>query len=110
MNMSGDEQDGPEKQYPPIWRIMIARWQSQELRNFFWALDRMYREDWRKEVNGGNMPRQRVFCGPKESTVEDGVAPIGLWRNCYDPVWLSEQPPHIIRELEIVDEDYDFSL
>ncbi|KAI0710494.1 hypothetical protein C8Q76DRAFT_623967, partial [Earliella scabrosa] len=108
VNMSGDEREGPKTAFPHIYRIIVSSWQSQELRNFLWALDTMYRQDFGTRGLGGNPPRQRVL---REGTEEeDGVAPIGLWRNCYNPAWLKKQPPHIIRELEIVDEDYDFSL
>ena len=106
-NMSGDETDGAEKTHPPRWRIIIARWQSRELRNFLWSLDRMHREDWARRRTGGNPPRERVL---REGYDEDGTAPVGLWRNCYDQAWLQAQPAHVIRELEIVDEDYDFTL
>ncbi|KAI0715889.1 hypothetical protein C8T65DRAFT_572658, partial [Cerioporus squamosus] len=108
-NMSGDETDGPEKTHPPRWRIKIAKWQSRELRNFLWSLDRMYREDWARRRSGGNPPRERVLQDGEDED-EDGIAPVGLWRNCYDRDWLQAQPAHIVRELEIIDEDYDFSL
>ncbi|RPD53694.1 hypothetical protein L226DRAFT_456214, partial [Lentinus tigrinus ALCF2SS1-7] len=106
-NMSGDETDGPEKTHPPRWRIVIAKWQSRTLRNFLWSLDRMYREDWARRRTGGNPPRERVL---RDGDDEDGIAPAGLWKNCYDKEWLERQPAHVIRELEIVDEDYDFTL
>ncbi|RDX40492.1 hypothetical protein OH76DRAFT_1302713, partial [Lentinus brumalis] len=106
-SMSGDETDGPEKKHPPVWRIIIAKWQSQALRNFLWALDRMYREDWAKRRVGGNPPRVRV---QREGTEEDGIPPIGLWKNCFDDAWLAKQPDYYVRDLEIVDEDYDFKL
>lgn len=111
-NMSADETDGPpgtEKPHPPRWRIVIARWQSRELQDFLWALDRMYREDWGRRRTGGNPPRHRLL-PDGEGRQEDGIAPVGLWRNCYNKAWLEKQPPHIVRELEIVDEDYDFKL
>ncbi len=105
--MSGDETDGPEKTHPPVWHILIATWQSRALREFLWAIDRIYREDWAKPRKGGNPPRVRIL---REGHHEEGVAPSGLWRNCYDPEWLQQQPPYIIDELEILDEDYDFTL
>ncbi len=110
--MSGDETDGDEKTHPPVWRIRLACWQSVLLRTFLWLLDRYYREDWAKPVHrramGGNVPRVRV---PRTGCYdEDSIAPIGLWRNCYDKDWLEAQPAHIVRELEIVAEDYDFGI
>ncbi|PIL26902.1 hypothetical protein GSI_10040 [Ganoderma sinense ZZ0214-1] len=120
VHMSGDETDGETKTHPPKWRIIVARWQSTEFRNFLWEIDRMYREDWghppHRRATGGNPPRDRVFrsaSGENETTGlsrdEDGVAPPGLWRNCYADAWLKQQAPHVISELDIVDEDYDFS-
>ena len=108
--MDGDETDGEMRTHPPVFRILPANWQSAEFRNFLWEIDRMYREDWAAPVTnqatGGNPPRQRVL---REGSSEDGVAPSGLWRNCYDREWLSIQASHIIRELEVVDADYDFT-
>ncbi|KAI1786031.1 hypothetical protein LXA43DRAFT_898713, partial [Ganoderma leucocontextum] len=117
-HMSADEtdyeseegDDGRVKKHPPQFRIKISNWQSLELRNFLWTLDIYYRQDWgntslRRSL-GGNPPRTRVV---DDQNSEDGVAPIGLWRNCYDEDWLDAQLPHIVRDLEIVDEDYDFT-
>ncbi|KAI1783090.1 hypothetical protein LXA43DRAFT_904308, partial [Ganoderma leucocontextum] len=110
VNMSGDETDGDAKTHPPKWRILLARWQSSELKNFLWEIDRMYREDWghppHKRATGGNPPRDRVH---RPDCYEEGIAPMGLWRNCYDETWLKAQAPHFVRELEIVDEDYNFT-
>lgn len=109
--MSGDETDGDTKEHPAVFRIIITRWQSIELRNFLFLLDQIYRSDWKQPHNRratpGNQPRVRLI--RQDATVEDGVAPIGLWRNCYDQHWLQAQPPHMQRELEIVEEPYDFN-
>ena len=105
--MSGDETDGPEKTHPPVWRIVIAKWQSEQLRNFLWALDRMYREDWGRKRVGGNPPRVRII---RENSEEEGYPAHGLWRNCYDEDWLAKQPGYVLEELEILDQDYDFTL
>ncbi|PIL31027.1 hypothetical protein GSI_05721 [Ganoderma sinense ZZ0214-1] len=110
-NMSGDETDG-EKTTDSDYRIITSRWQSQELRNFLWTIDAHYRQDWanptHRRAMGGNRPRTRVL--RQDGRSEGGIAPIGLWRNCYDQEWLDDQPAYIIRELEVVDEDYDFSI
>ena len=37
-------------------------------------------------------------------------APIGLWRNCYNPVWLQSLKPHVLESLQIINSDYDFSV
>ena len=107
--MSADETDG-ERTTDTKYRIILARWQSRELRDFLWTLDAYYRQDWAHPPHtraiGGNRPRQRIL---RAGYAEDGIAPIGLWRNCYDQHWLESQLSHVIRELEIVDEDYDFT-
>lgn len=109
--MSGDETDGETKMHPPVWRIWISRWQSKELRRFLWSQDREYQHDWEKPTHrramGGNIPRTRIF---RAGCIEEGVAPISLWRNCYDQEWLAEQPEFIVRKLEIMQEDYNFGL
>ena len=109
--MSGDESDGPEKSHPASFRIVEARWQSLELKTFLRALDGMYREDWanpqlRRAVSG-NPSRHRIEEGAR---IEDGIAPRGLWRNCYDHVWLTTLKPYIRWSLHVIDEDYDFSI
>ncbi len=109
-NMSGDETDGPEKKHPPVWRIIIATWQSKKFRDFLWALDQMYREDWAKRRAGGNPPRVCILRTELPDGDEEGIAPIGLPRNCYDDAWLARQPEYVLRDLEISDEVYDFSL
>lgn len=112
VNMSGDETDGPVKKHPPTFRIVIARWQSPQLRNFLWSLDTIYREDWANPVHRrasvGNPPRLRVLRDNGHD--EDGVAPAGLWRNCYDERWLQGLRVNARTELEVMDEDYDFTL
>lgn len=110
--MSADETAGEEKAHPPVYDIVEARWQSLELKTFLRALDRMYREDWASPIgeraSSGSAPRvRRESLDPR---VEDGIAPIGLWRNCYDAEWLASLQPHEIEHLDILDKDYDFSL
>ncbi|KAJ2986320.1 hypothetical protein NUW54_g9814 [Trametes sanguinea] len=46
VNMSEDETDGESVEHPPVYRIVIAEWQSEELRQFLWTLDALYREYW----------------------------------------------------------------
>ncbi|TFK81047.1 hypothetical protein K466DRAFT_502838, partial [Polyporus arcularius HHB13444] len=111
-NMSGDETDGPEVTHPPVYRIIIADWQSLELRTFLWTLDAKYLAYWAKPPTrrrtGGNPARHRVK--RDNSKTISGVAPIGLWRNCYNDDWLDTLQDWEIELLEIVDEDYDFTL
>ncbi|KAI0324605.1 hypothetical protein GY45DRAFT_1262515 [Cubamyces sp. BRFM 1775] len=113
-HMSGDETDGPKKKHPPVFRIIIANWQSQELINFLRMLDAMYREDWEnpkhRRAMGGNPPRVRVMPPPGEGGKVSGLAPVGLPRNFYNREWLDSLPAYARKELEIIDEDYDFSI
>lgn len=112
--MSADETDGSKKKWPPRFRIVMAEWQSQAFRNFLWLLDTLYREDWEDPVHrramGGNIPRVRVLPPQGEEKAEVGVPPIGLPRNCYDSKWVASLSPHVRAELEIKEEDYDFSI
>ena len=109
--MSCDETDGSSKAHPPVFRIVAAQWQSDDLRNFLWVLDMFYREDWAHPIHGrasvGNPPRTRTFY--EDGPSEEGSPPKGLWRNCYNPVWLESLKPYQRKELEIIEEDYDFS-
>lgn len=112
IHMSGDETDGEEKTHPPTFRIVLARWQSLAFRLFLWALDVLYRECWAHptgdRATSGNPPRIRVE--REDAKSEDSLAPIGLWRNCYDQEWLKSLRPHVRASLKIIDKDYDFSL
>ncbi|KAI8980233.1 hypothetical protein BD414DRAFT_421163, partial [Trametes punicea] len=112
VNMSGDETDGPEVRHPPAYRIIIAEWQSLEMRTFLWRLDMWYIEAWEKPLRGrrtgGNPPRTRVLREGIEGV--RGVPPVGLWRNCYNAAWLNALPEWEREMLEIVDEDYSFGL
>lgn len=109
--MSGDETDGDVKVHPPAYRIVEPRWQSLQLKTFLRALDTMYRERWAEPPVGratsGNAPRLRIETNAR---TEEGVAPIGLWRNCYDARWLGSLKAHVLRSLQVQEEDYDFSL
>ncbi|KAI0364231.1 hypothetical protein BV20DRAFT_956696 [Pilatotrama ljubarskyi] len=112
-NMSDDEADSPVKLHHGVFRIILAAWQSDAFRHFLWALDAMYRWDYAhpkgRRRTPGNEPRARALPAAGGIT-EDGVAPIGLPRNCYDRAWLDALTPHVRKELEVQDYDYDFSL
>ncbi|RDX40004.1 hypothetical protein OH76DRAFT_1366880, partial [Lentinus brumalis] len=112
IHMSGDETDGPVKTHPVTFRIVEARWQSLELKTFLRILDALYRAVWAKPVGtratSGNQPRVRVE--RVDGRTEDGVAPIGLWKNCYDDVWLASLRPHVRASLNIVQSNYKFNV
>lgn len=112
VHMSGDETDGLEKTHPPTFRIVEARWQSLAFKLFLRLLDALYRENWATPVGdratSGNPPRVRIE--QEDGRSKDSLAPIGLWRNCYDPAWLKSLRPHVRASLKIIDADYDFTL
>ncbi|EIW59759.1 uncharacterized protein TRAVEDRAFT_121182 [Trametes versicolor FP-101664 SS1] len=106
-NMSGDETEAAEATRR-TYRIIKARWQSAALRTFLRALDAKRRDLWENPPQPRlwwNAPRIRVESANSE---EDGRAPIGLWRNCYDEEWLQALKPEQREALEVVDEDYNF--
>lgn len=111
-NMSGDETDGDKVTFPPVYRIVITEWQSLELRTCLWRMDSKYINYWcapgpvKRRVSG-NPIRVRVI--REDSRTVPGVAPIGLWRNCYNPDWLAKLEDWEVELLEIVDEPYDFT-
>ncbi|KAJ3006967.1 hypothetical protein NUW54_g3733 [Trametes sanguinea] len=111
-NMSGDETDGEKVEHAPVYRIILAEWQSDDLRAFLWALDAMYIKYWEKPPESrrtkGNAPRTRVLRG--DSRTVPGTAPMGLWRNCYNAAWLAKKKEWEVEALQIIDEDYDFTL
>ncbi|OSC97454.1 hypothetical protein PYCCODRAFT_1428489 [Trametes coccinea BRFM310] len=110
-DMSGDETERDEEGH-----------KSDEYRTFMRALDdwhyhKRYNED---EQTGGNGPRTRK---PREKVAEaeattgnpQGEAtkvkvPRGLYRNCYSSTYLKTLKPYQRRALDVIDEDYDFTL
>uniref|UniRef100_A0A5K1JYU2 Thiol-transferase Tc52 n=1 Tax=Ganoderma boninense TaxID=34458 RepID=A0A5K1JYU2_9APHY len=112
VHMSGDEAESEEARRKGMYVIIEAEWQSKDFKNFVRSLDERYLDDWDKGVGNrkrGRPPRQRYTAVSKPYVV-DSVAPVGLWRNCYDLTWLHKQPAWIIRELDIIDEDYNFTI
>ncbi|KAI0371018.1 hypothetical protein BV20DRAFT_1035643 [Pilatotrama ljubarskyi] len=112
-SMSGDETDGPKVEHSARYRIVLAEWQSEAFRTFLWRIDTKYIGYWQappgKRRTSGNGIRVRVLS--PDSRSEPGSAPRGLWRNCYDEAWLAKLKDCWQRDLlEIVDEDYDFSI
>ncbi|KAH9889313.1 hypothetical protein C8Q73DRAFT_653898, partial [Cubamyces lactineus] len=111
-NMSDDETDRPRNHWPRTYRIIESRWQSLELKTFLRGLDALYRQGWersRPRVRfAGAAPRIRI---PQENGPKvDGLAPPGLWRNCYNEEWLRGLDADRRNALSIVEEEYDFSL
>ncbi|KAI9068781.1 hypothetical protein FKP32DRAFT_1561001, partial [Trametes sanguinea] len=115
-HMSSDEaaveSHSGKQQHPRIFYIVEAAWQSAEFKNFVWTLDAMNIEAWKRtcgdRLPSGNTPRLRV--SKQNPTVRDTVAPIGLWRNCYDATWLAKLKPYQRNALQVIDSDYDFTL
>ncbi|RPD57906.1 hypothetical protein L226DRAFT_474627, partial [Lentinus tigrinus ALCF2SS1-7] len=110
VNMSGDEADGPEGRLKSVYVIIEAEWQSEDIKIFFRTLDKRYIEDWMQGLRnrGGRGPRLRVE--KDDAEVMDSEAPKRLWRNCYSDKWLASKPAWFVRDLEIIDEDYDFRI
>jgi hypothetical protein len=108
--MSGDETEtlGP----PKTFRILRPEWQSDALATFFWRLDEIDRRNWREPVvtrsTQGNAPRARLPPSGGKRVVSR--APGGLWRNCYHPQFLESLESWQLDELDMIDEDYDFSI
>ncbi|KAI0362866.1 hypothetical protein BV20DRAFT_984170 [Pilatotrama ljubarskyi] len=108
--MSDDEADVHEGRSVFTYRIIRSAWQSLALRTFLRMIDVLHTETWQRanpRTLRWTSPRIRYESG--ESRVEEGRPPIGLWRNCYDATWLAGLTPEQVLELDIVDEDYDFS-
>ncbi|KAI0055232.1 hypothetical protein BV25DRAFT_1815909, partial [Artomyces pyxidatus] len=110
--MSGDETD-PETPGPPKgFRSRPIDWRSDALVNFLHTLDDIYRANWRspvgKRATGGNPPRLRFHTGNLDPV--QGIAPPGLERNFYNPAFIASLRSWQLRDLQIVDKDYDFSI
>ncbi|KAI1783124.1 hypothetical protein LXA43DRAFT_904207, partial [Ganoderma leucocontextum] len=114
VHMSGDEAENDEDRLSSVYTIIEAAWQSTALKTFLRQLDAMYVAAWPKRVGdrgrGGKGPRRRKVKANGKGRVVDSVAPVGLWRNCYDDEWVKQQDPWVIRELCIVNDDYDFTI
>ncbi|PIL35031.1 hypothetical protein GSI_02818 [Ganoderma sinense ZZ0214-1] len=97
-----------------LYYIIEAAWQSQDFKKFVWALDQWYLYYARPKVGmkqrGGNLPRVREALPKGKARVVDSIAPRGLWRNCYDEDWLKNLKVSEREDLNMRDEDYDFTL
>ncbi|OJT07710.1 hypothetical protein TRAPUB_1400 [Trametes pubescens] len=116
-DMSGDETEtyGGQRTLPATYQIVETRWQSKEFKTFMRTLDAMHRNDWetaqfgqRANARLGSPPRTRILRA--DDSAEDGYAPRGLWRNCYDQDWLHDLAPPFALDLGIIDTDYNFDL
>ncbi|KAH9896048.1 hypothetical protein C8Q73DRAFT_628939, partial [Cubamyces lactineus] len=113
-HMSGDETDrdeGGKKIHPPSFTVTEAEWPSKKYKGLMRKLGQWQNEDWKNptldgDYKGGSGPRQRHYVGK----IVSAPAPKGLWRNCYSKRWKAKLKPHQLRALEMVDEDYDFTL
>ncbi|EIW77636.1 hypothetical protein CONPUDRAFT_156836 [Coniophora puteana RWD-64-598 SS2] len=115
--VSGDETD-PDVPCPPterhpnparVFRIIRPEWRSDDLSAFMHMLDDLYIDDYKNPIGRrrvpGNPPRTRV----KSSRSEVGVVPKGLYRNFYNPNFLTSLNRAQREKLNIIDEDFDLS-
>ena len=113
-DMSGDEAASTGALGETTYIIIGAAWQSRELIAFFDLLDAIFAREWNRPVGsrrrGGRAPRIRVRQEPGVQKVVNDPAPVGLWRNCYDEDWVRKQNPWTIRDPNIIDEDYNFTV
>ncbi len=120
VNMSADEADVDKngvKLYPPQYTIIENFWPSEKFTGLMRGFDKHHRADWaapqrygKKGKTGGNPPRLRHEGKGKKRKVAPGVAPIGLWRNCYNTAWLDTLDEEDLEKLQIIDEDFDLTL
>ena len=112
-HMSGDEATvetgaGDSGTSGQAYHIIEAAWQSQEFKTCMRDLDVWNIRDFDANGSSGSRPRRRVAL--LEPHIVDSSAPVGLWRNCYNPSWLKTLDKPRRRLLRIIDEDFDFTL
>lgn len=90
------------------YHIKEALWQSRGYKTFMRGIDKIRIAKRAKDDTGGNAPCQRIEL--RVPTTVNSKAPKGLWRNCYDEDWLRGLRLHEYNGLEIIDDDYEFSL
>ncbi|KAI0655858.1 hypothetical protein C8Q70DRAFT_935983 [Cubamyces menziesii] len=109
LNMSGDETDHDTWHESPVkYRIIESHWQSEDLKTFMRSLDEMYCNNQSQCTTDANSLHTRI--ARVNARVEDGHAPRGLWRNCYNADWLRKLPSYKKHALKIKNADYDFDL
>ncbi len=108
--MSSDESDYGGSQV--VYNRILPGWRSQELQDFLWRLDDIRDEVAKRPVgkrrHGLQRGRQRLRTNLKIN--EESVAPPNLPCNCYRPRWLKGLRPYQLKQLEIVKDNYDFSV
>lgn len=108
--MSSDESDYKSGQV--AFNRILPGWRSQELQDFLWHLDDIRDEVAKRPVgnrrHGLQRGRQRLRTHLKIN--EESIAPPNLPRNCYRPKWLKGLRQYHLKKLEIVGDNYDFSV
>ena len=104
--------DEDRRVHPQVYQIVEAAWQSREFKTFARDLEVWNIDDWRLDnggrLPGGSSPRKRIAL--EKPRIVDSKAPVGLWRNCYNPRWLKRLKGPQKQGLHIIDEDFDFTL
>ncbi len=95
-----------------IFNMIRPAWQSDLFWKFMKDLDGLKGQADEDAIGASRKPgalaRDRVeLVQPK---VVDTAALKGLWKNCYNEVWLANLKLPCCRVLEVMEENYDFSL
>ena len=114
-HMSADETDfeeGGGKKHPATFTITRAAWMSAAFRRLCRQLDMENIQNCEPVIgdqgSGGNGPRAcSDATPPREANTR---APTGLWRNCYNSVWLRCLKEDQLRRLDIINDDFGLSL
>ena len=108
--MSSDESDYGGREV--VYGRILPEWRSQELQDFLWRLDDVQDEVSKRPVgnrrHGPQRGRRRLRTNLKINKAS--TAPPNLPRNCYRPSWLKVLRTYQLRQLNIVDDNYDFSI
>ncbi|KAI0738694.1 hypothetical protein C8Q80DRAFT_1113287, partial [Daedaleopsis nitida] len=105
-HVSPDKPADPDNPDCRKFHIIEARWQSKAYKTFMRDIDKKSAQS--RANKSGNKRRERIELAIPETI--NSEAPVGLWRNCYDVMWLKSLEPHEFHALEVIEDEYDFSL
>jgi hypothetical protein len=108
--MSSDESDYGGREV--IYNRIHPAWRSQELQDFLWQLDDVQDKVTKRPVGNRRHGPQRGQRRPRTNLKINNmsIAPPNLPRNCYRPSWLKGLRTHQLKQLNIVNDNYDFSI
>ena len=95
-----------------VYNRVTPAWRSQELQNFLWHLDDILVEVAKRPLGNRCHATQKNRRRPRTNLKlnEASIAPTNLPQNCYRPGWLKSLRQFQLKQLNMDNDNYDFSI